>query len=275
MAGGKKQTTGYWYSLGMHLGFCHGPVDAFLEIQAGGRTAWSGNVTGNTRISINNEYLWGGKKREGGIVGDLDVMMGGPTQTANDYLTAKQGPSQPGYRGFFGAVFRGGRIAANNPYIKAWAIRARRIFSGWDTDVWYPEKASIDLGDGVIAMNPAHIIYECLTNGQWGLGYPSGKIDLPTFAAAADIFHADGFGLCIQWVQQDSIQNFVQMVCDHVGAAVGEDPRTGLFRMRAIRDDYDIDSLPVFGKLQGNIISLDKFDRASQTEALNLSLIHI
>lgn len=269
MSGGKKQTIGYWYSLGMHLGFCHGPVDAFLEIQSGGRTAWAGNVTGNTRISINNENLFGGKKREGGIVGALDVMMGGPTQTANDYLAAKQGVPQPGYRGFFGAVFRGGKIAANNPYVKPWAIRARRIFSGWDTEVWYPEKASIDLGNGVVAMNPAHIIFECLTNGQWGLGYPSGKLDLPSFAAAADTFHAEGFGLCIQWVQQESIANFVQIVCDHVGAAVGEDPRTGLFRMRAIRDDYSIDDLQVFGKLEGNIISLDKFDRASQTEALN------
>lgn len=269
MSGGKKQTTGYWYSLGMHLGFCHGPIDALLEIRAGGRPAWIGNVTSNTRISINAENLFGGKKREGGIVGDLDVMMGGPTQGENDYLAAKQGPVQPGYRGFFGAVFRGGRIAANNPYIKAWAIRARRIFNGWETDVWYPEKASIDLGSGVIAMNPAHIIYECLTNGQWGLGYPSGKIDTATFAAAADAFHAEGFGLCAQWVQQDSIQNFVQMICDHAGAAVGEDPRTGIFRMRAIRDDYDIATLQVFGKLQGNIISLDKFERASQTEALN------
>lgn len=472
MGSSKKQTVGYWYEMGLHLGLCHGPVDEVSEIRGGDRTAWSGSITDNAQISINAPELFGGEEREGGIQGAADVMMGGPSQAANDYLAAQQGTPQPAYRGILGLVFRRGRIAANNPYIKPWAVRVRRILAGWEGgSAWYPEKAAVSLfapqlgivtttedfsggldsyvtgdgnpasftivadsygpclnlkgltaengisrpvtsgtlrslslrfktvttgpddfgsfellnpsggsvlsfvilrqlefsggtrrptiaiaGDGtyyvegtpmgsgattvgewhtftvtydagasayvcqirdgsnvlvsqvtltvasqipvgqirfrtqdtigearfddivvgvdgtypgVTGMNPAHIVYECLTNTQWGLGYPPAKIDDASFTAAADTFHAEGLGLCMQWTQQDAIQSFIQTVMDHAGAACGEDPRTGLFRLKPIRADYDIDELPVFGSSVGNTIELEGFERASLTETIN------
>lgn len=579
MSGGsKKQTTGYWYSLGMHLGICRGPVDSVMELRSGDRTFWKGDQAASGQISINAENLFGGKSKEGGIVGTLDVMMGEATQGANSYLASKQSGPQPGYRGFLSLVFRGGKIAANNPYIKPWAVRVKRILQGWDGgSAWYPEKAPVlvksgsssvsggpawlvtdgigytsftagfdggtwveqthdlpggirgigfkagdylyaqdppsyanisDLSDwtavsgwttatlrgyatdgsyiyiargfnvlgrmpyptgamttpnitadsyaetlcvwqgdlyifstidnrcfvsfdqganftartefrtlgvgavapmavansdgiavafvdnagsgpvkitfsndggvswstpanpmttdnvlvgmvwtgahfvvatgagytaysangltwtagatvpgglltiafgngkiictkadgtmvqsindaqswtaftgptasdngeayfigeetavvteaDVYAMNPAHIIYECLTNRDWGLGYPAGKLDLASFAVAANTFYAEGMGLCLEWNRQDSIQNFIQMVIDHAGAAVGEDPRTGQFKLRALRGDYTLATLPEYSAEAGNIISLDDFDRASLTETVN------
>jgi hypothetical protein len=472
----KKQTVGYWYEMGLHLGLCHAPVDAVTEIRSGDRTGWAGYVTGNTQIYINAPGLFGGQEREGGIQGYADVMMGGPDQVANDYLASQQGTPQPAYRGLLGLVFRRGKIAANNPYIKPWAVRVRRILAGWQGgSPWYPAKASISFGsasevittwvedfatdglapyelvsgnlsdfelisDGIEtvvqtaptvggspsnsiierefdggelrafdfdfsmaelgdddfgflrimdgggigvnfiilreaassggirrplmyvangglsinevllgdaetidlegewyhasgvyspdastwtmrihqgssllaetvvpvtapvnatairigcqgtngrgrfgnialqhvqtvpaiqAMNPAHIVYECLTNQEWGLGYPSGKIDEASFEAAADTFHAEGLGLCMTWSRQDAIQNFVQSVVDHAGAVCGEDPRTGLFGLKAIRADYDIGALRVFSAAAGNVISLDGFERATLTETIN------
>lgn len=144
--GGKKQTVGYWYRLLHHFGFCKGPVDAFLEFRAGDRTAWKGVLRQSGRIAINKPNLWGGEKSEGGLVGELDIMMGEPTQQPNDYLAGQLGAEQPAYRGKLSAVWRGGRWGAMNPYPKNTAAKMRRVLKGWDNDEpWYPEKAEIIL----------------------------------------------------------------------------------------------------------------------------------
>lgn len=466
----KKTTVGYRYYMSLHMAICYGPVDAMLEIRAGDRTAWKGAVTGSGTIGIDARDLFGGDKREGGIVGLLDVMMGEPTQAPNTYLTNKIGGGRPAYRGLFTTVFRGGSggaipiggfgsllmqyfglvvnkggglITSNNPYIKPWAYQVRRIKKGWYGDsCWYSAKAEVAIssdgdlqaildgltfaktadqvhtltspsdvagwsteegsyvtvtctnnavwpsttngktgmmwvhinapkgvsrpfqfaldaayndsgralaaGGGVslvsytetgpsgkpssqgravisvarksgplngwvcfacvdgldistgnpqgsaspsdpkghemyvfaqplwasdYAANPAHIVYECLTNPEWGMGYDAGIIDDASFRAAADTFYNEGLGLCIQWVKQDSIESFIQLVLDHAGANLVEDRRTLLWKLIPLRGDYDIETLPVFSDApepgQGRIIDLERFERSSLPDATN------
>jgi hypothetical protein len=269
--GGKSKavTVGYRYYLGLHFALSQGPIDALLEVQVGERTAWSGTQSSSGSISIDAPDLFGGDTREGGIQGTLDVMMGESTQAANAYLTAQQGSPQPGYRGILSVVYEGGLIAANNPYVKNWAFRIRRILSGWTGTAWYTAKASIDLGSGILAMNPAHIIYQCLSDPRWGLGYSTSLIDSTSFTAAADTFYSEGLGLCLMWSQQDSLINFVQMVMDHCGAVLSEDPTTGLFKLRPLRLDYTIGSLPEYSDTSGTVIEVQRVERSSLTETLN------
>ena len=40
MGGGSKQTIGYRYYIGLHMAFCHGPVDRVLEVKVADKTAW-------------------------------------------------------------------------------------------------------------------------------------------------------------------------------------------------------------------------------------------
>lgn len=304
MGGSKKQTIGYRYFMGLHFGLCHGPVDALLEIRGGDRTAWNGSqvprqkgptygidwdgeleglnqyiaatgpVTASTAISIYAPGLWGGERKEGGIAGVADVMMGEPTQQPNAYL-ASQLPDvpMPAFRGLLSIVFRG-LVGAMNPYPKPWKFRVRRILKGWhgDAGAWYPAKAEIDLG-GAKAMNPAHIVYEALTNADWGMGYPAGTLDLPSFAAAADVFHAEGLGLCFQWVRSDSIEGFIQDVMNHAGGVVAQDPRTGLFRLLPIRGGYIVAELPEFRRGL-NVLEVQSFERAAITETVNELTVH-
>ena len=145
MGGSKKQTVGYRYSMGLHMGVCLS-CDALLEIRVGDRVAWRGLVEESRMVSIYAPQLFGGDEREGGLLGSLDVMMGEPDQGPNLYLTQRQGGFQPGYRGFMGLVYRG-RITSNNPYIKNWAVRARGLLKGWHNDTpWYPERAPVPIG---------------------------------------------------------------------------------------------------------------------------------
>jgi hypothetical protein len=486
MGSSKKQTVGYKYFMGLHFGVCQGPVDALLRIMVGDRVAWRGEQTANGTIAVDAPELFGGEEREGGVDGQLDVMMGGEAQTANAYLTSVQNALQPAYRGLLSAVFRRGLVSANNPYLKPWAFTVRRVLAGWHGGAaWYPEKAMVPVeastdtttlslvlaayagadentvtpylynipgwnataatvsddlasfsayasngsfsnraaiidssdaldfaeganfaiefdfyptasflggshvalgrtevnafnytgghtenllwkfvngnsllqfacpaiggdvsapivlnewstyrveriglelrmyrngalvsvdpctqaavagnvrigingpyqtfsplpntwGNGTVqqyrnvrifkvqiepkaeSMNPAHIVYQCLTDPEWGMGYSPTIINDASFRAAADTFHAEGMGLCLHWTQQQPIDAFVQTVMDHAGAVLRQNPRTGLFEIRPLRGDYVVGSLPLLD--ESNIRSLESFDRAGSAEAVN------
>lgn len=152
-SGSKKVTVGYWYRMLFGYGWCKGPIDAFLELRGGGRTAWKGEVKQTSRIHVNAPNLWGGEKREGGLQGYFDVQLGEPSQGVNDYLRTRLGSDQPTYRGKAIGVWRGGRYGAMNPYPKPMEFKLRRILRGWDNDeCWYPEKAEIAILDGSVAL---------------------------------------------------------------------------------------------------------------------------
>src|SRR5690606_29186921 len=99
--GGKSgsKIVGYQYAMGLHFSLCHGPVDTIEQILVGDRVAYDTQITGSTTFTIRKPNLFGGNDKEGGIVGEMDVMMGESTQAANAYLQSVQGMNQPGYRG--------------------------------------------------------------------------------------------------------------------------------------------------------------------------------
>jgi hypothetical protein len=263
-----KVKIGDRYYMGLHMALCYGPVDAVLEIEAGERTAWTGTVTTSSAINIDAPDLFGGDEKEGGIVATVDVMMGTSAQAANDYLTGVQTGAQPGYRGVLGLVVRQGLLTSNAAYIKPWAVLTRRILQGWQAgSAWNAARAVISLPDSRQGMNPAHIVYECLTNSRWGMGYNAGIIDLPSFEAAADLFHAEGMGLCIGWQRQESIENFIEIVAEHAGMVVGQNPRTGLFQLVPIRDNYEPATAPLFDP--SNITTLESYQRAESPDKVN------
>jgi hypothetical protein len=280
--GKSAQVSGYTYYLGMHFGMSHGPVDEFLEIRAGNRTAWSGSQTSSGTIFINSPNLFGGPLKEGGIQGNFDVMMGEATQGANAYLSAIQGPPQPGYRGILTGVFNGsglagtsllgfapsGQIGCNNPYPQPWSFRFRRALQGWSGGTaWNPTQAAITLSSGVIGMNPAHIVYETLTNPDWGMGYPPSALDLTVFAASAATHFAEGLGLCLLWNRQDTIDSFLQTIMNYAAGVLVTSPITGLFQYKLVRGGYDVSTLPVF--TQSDIVELTEKDDSTLTGAVN------
>jgi len=93
--------------------------------------------------------------------------------------------------------------------------------------------------DGFPDANPAHIIYECLINPDWGKGEDPTNIDTSSFTAAAQTLFDERFGMSMIWVQQDTIQNIIQDVLDHVKAFLFLNPKTGLWTLKLLRDDYD------------------------------------
>lgn len=96
------------------------------------------------------------------------------------------------------------------------------------------------------AMNPAHIIFECLTNREWGRGLPRSSLSIASFTRCAITLYEEGFGLCLKWSRTDSIESFVQAVLDHIGGVLFTSRDTGLLTLRLIRGGYDVADLPYF-----------------------------
>jgi hypothetical protein len=107
------------------------------------------------------------------------------------------------------------------------------------------------------AMNPSHIIYECLTNRQWGRGLPVSSLDMTSFEDAAQELFNENFGLCMKWARTDDIATFVQSILDHIGGALFQDRTTTLMTLKLIRADYLKSDLPLYTVNNGIIAITD------------------
>jgi hypothetical protein len=271
----KKSTVGYQYFLGMHLALCHGPVNRLNKILVGERVAYSAPVVydwdsgtpadSEKTISINAPGLFGGKKKEGGIQGTVDVCFGAPNQEKNSYLAAHLIFDLPAFRGITCLVLNQCYVAAGSPYPKPWWASVTR-FPGQD---WYEEKADINSGSA----NGAHIVRETLLNDDWGLGYPVEIIDDDSFKDVADTLFTEGFGLSYILSGQGTVEEFIQEVIKTVNGVLFTDRITGKFRLKLIRDDYIIGNLLSFGP--DNIVEYTSFQRAQPAEMVNeISIIY-
>ena len=112
-----------WSVLAETLSFAAQSVEVLKATSAASNAG-----AGGGRIRIDTPDLFGGESREGGIVGDVDVLMGGPGQGQNDYLAARMDGDVPGYRGLCSLVLRQVYLGIN-PYLKPWAVRVTRVLT--------------------------------------------------------------------------------------------------------------------------------------------------
>ena len=254
MGSSKAQIVGYRYYVGMHLVFGlspkTAPVTAVKRIRVGEKDAWSGNVTSNTQIAINQPNLFGGDQKEGGVVGTFDVEFGGAAQAVNSYLASKlSGYPLPAFRGLLGLVLRSPQLSALNPYIKPVSIYASRINGGF-----YPAKAAI--GE---SMNPAHILYELLTLPEFSIGAASSDLNVASFQAAADTLYAEGFGLSFLWEDERPTEEFIDLIRQHIDGALYPDPATGQLTLKLVRDDFVLGDLRILDS--SNILRIERFSQ--------------
>ena len=280
MGGSSSQTIGYRYFMGLHMAICHGPVTSVNKLYVGKRNPDDGGAgisppaTVNTTFNIAHSHLFGGDEKEGGVVGTLDIEMGADTQTQNAYLVSELGSLVSAYRGVTCAVWRaptlaygsnytsnssGGYLAAISPYPKPWAFEVTDIPGG----SFNPTKQDINSG----SCNGGHIIRDCLTNVDWGLGHSVGTLDDTSFTATTDTLFDESFGLSLIYAQQSSMEEFINEVLTHINGVLYTHRQTGLFTLKLVRDDYDAGTLPIFD--ESNISSMLSFERPAFAEMVN------
>lgn len=134
-----------------------------------------------------------------------------------------------------------GEVSVGGPSLP---IRSLRLWSGPDAvRVRGIQISHVD--SNLHAMNPAHMLYQSITD-SWMGAEPEAGISDASFRAAADTLYAEGFGLCTEWDSTtESVEQFQQRICDVIGASLSRSPVDGLWYLDLIRGGYDLSTLPV------------------------------
>jgi hypothetical protein len=151
----------------------------------------------------------------------------------------------------------GFRWTSNNPYLPSTRIHATRSPVGLTGAALIPATKGVENGtftpaveadwvdvDGNLQRqmlpdaNPAHILYELMTNAVWGRGESPSVMNEMSYLSAAETLRVESFGLSLQLVEQDKIETYIQEILDHIRAVQFQNPRTGEWNLRLIRDDY-------------------------------------
>ncbi len=93
------------------------------------------------------------------------------------------------------------------------------------------------------ACNPAHIIYQLLTQEIWQVQLPANKIDETTFYNAALALYNEGFGLNFGYRTTQNAQDLIQDVLEHCGGYTKHNLATGKVELHLMRANYDIEYL--------------------------------
>lgn len=199
----------------------------------------------------------------GGYTGGVDY--------GNEF-TEFRGGYGGGFGGGYGSYGTGFTWISNNPYMKDIWVGVRRAPKGLNASTaLVPRDSAVvpvsgsELLTGEDA-NPAHIIYECLTNQEWGMGAPASLIDVAAFNNAADALLLEGLGLSMVWTRQTTIEAFVSEVLDHINAMLFINPRNGLMTLKLVRGDYNVDDLR---EITVDNAKLTNFQRKAWGEIIN------
>lgn len=279
-SGGKMNVVDYRISL--HLGVCVGPADSIGGIRISDKPIGNPTVTANTTWNVDNKDLFGGPKKGGGINGTIHFLLGSASQLLSGLLASKYGrtpTTMTGYRDITsifltaqGTSTDGFTIGANNPVVPNVDVTVSRFPKGLGDGLHVIEPPdSTPIGEifgpeiGADA-NPAHIIYECLTNDHFGVGYAVSQVDLPSFLAASQTLYDENFGLSYQWMTSTPVEQFVNEVLETISANMSFNLVTGKWEIKLLRGDYDIETIPTIHPGNAN---LTNFQRRGWGETIN------
>lgn len=256
---------GYAYFVGIQMALCRGVLDGVLRILVGEKEIFSG-LQGEGQIVINKPDLFGGEEQgTGGIAGLLDVLVGTTTQAPNDYLADFQTistaitPASPRYGGSAYVVFRRGYVGTSTQ-IQAWKFEVRRIPNGLGLAAG---EATLNGND----VNPANVIYEILTDSEWGLGYPTAAIDTSNFATVASTLATENNGFSFVLDKAMEAPDLLSELERQIDGVVRVNRVTGKWEIKLARPDYDIDTVPQI--TDDEVRSVDHFTRGEWTETTN------
>jgi len=265
-------TTGFRYSIGLQMALCRGPVDLLVNIRNDESFAWGEDAPSadanlvptdvGAIYNIDEPSFYGGEDAGGGggLVGGGRIFPGSETQAISTYLTPFQQP-QPAYRGTCYITWEGGDIGLG-PQLRAFSFELERIPDGLDLATLQPGDEEIDEG-----ANPMNVVFEVLTNTEWGLSRGASDIDLVNFRDVAATLKTEGHGFAWVWDRTQDVLELIKLIEQQVDGILVIDAVTGLFSFKIVRFDYTPGTLPLVDET--NIKTVTRYQRPTWAETQN------
>lgn len=283
----KEVTVGFVYRVGFDLAICLGPVDFVSRIEIGDiameedATITAAGDPDGVAGWLTDLEAWGGYKKGGGINGSYRFYDGVPGQNPEAWMLDQvnqdvswgvgdppgTNKSLPGYNNLCHFVWRGGDIG-ESAQIRAFDFTVHRYPNplGLTGD---KHKVNVDGNDRGDA-NPMNVIYEILTDTDYGLSTPPAKIAIAEFITAGDQLYTEGLGFSMTLDRAKAARNVINEV-ERLVDGVLYQTVDGLFHFALVRDDYDPETLQVFD--ESNITEVKSYTRASWTETHNSVMV--
>ncbi|MGA4453473.1 phage tail protein [Pseudomonas fortuita] len=254
----KKVTVGYKYYMGVQLGICHGPDVTLKQVWFDDDVAWEGEIE-NGSFEINKPELFGGEEKNGGVGGTVSFYNGDLAQAANAYLQRVVGIDivSP-LRSLCYAVLEGFYIGNSETPAKVSFVCSR-----------FPKSPAGNAGLEVVGddANPAYVIYEFLTDQRFGASVSKSLVDVATFESVAQVLFNESYGVSGVVDSSKAASEIVDDLLKILNGNLVTDAATGMLKLKIVREDYDIATLPVVDA--SNIKSLSNFNRGSLDTAVN------
>jgi hypothetical protein len=248
---------GHKYHIGIDLMLCRGNLDTDVAFDEGIRRIWvddellfdPATFTGNGTIAINSPEFFGDDG--GGIVGNLQVFPGSPGQAASTYMSGLaeiDSTLLPNYRGTAHVVLEQVYVG-NQPSLRPWNFELRRIPNGL---LLSTTNAVVNDGEA----NPANVIYDIMTNAEWGLGLTN--IDTVQMAAAGVTLKTEGNGYARIMDSSQQAATILAEIEQQVDGFLVKDPATNAWQLKLIREgDYPspVSLVPLFDET--NVFELE------------------
>lgn len=220
---------------------------------------------GSLNIECYNLFGGDGDHGQGGVAGFVQFKNGSSTQLAPDYMDKAQvnGVTMQ-YRGTaYACPVAEPFYLGMTTSIKPWAFEVQRI----------PDPLSLgtDATINGVDANPMNVLYEALTNEEWGLGISSTLIDSASLAAAGQTLATENHGYSQLWDREISVDEFIKGIEDQVDGVLYQDT-DGKFKIVLARDDYTLTAQPEI--TNSNRLSLEDFSRGTWAETTNMVYVN-
>jgi hypothetical protein len=238
----KKQIVGYKYKIGLALGVALGPCVTFRRMFFGKHEVWNGCLTSCApgSFTIDLPDLYGGQDRNGGVGGTVSFYPGTFDQPQDSYLVSKRGANVPAYVGIAYAVFNKFYFG-NSANIEPISFEVAHF----SNTLGIPLNKHI-LANGLDA-NPIEVLYDLYVNDWGNLNIDTSLIDDLNWIEAAETLYDENNGISVEIANPQQGAEVTKEILRQINGFVYQDPSTGLIRIKLLREDYDIETLPTYG----------------------------